>query len=215
MKEKSLGIIVGILNIILLAVCVVLFLGKDKTGPVITLEECGYVYEEDLPEAILMQGVTAHDDEDGDVTVSVVIEKIVTDREKGVAMITYGASDASGNVAKATRTLDMPVLTRIQFPGAGESGRREAAETVTNTQETVEENETVEDAAEVATEETTEAEETEVAQEDTNDVAEETVENETEAETEETSEENENTENEGEGTTTGGNVTVVGSNRGN
>ena len=135
MKESSLGIIIGILNIILFAICAVLFLGKDNNAPVITLGECNYVYEEELPETILLQGVTAYDEEDGDVTSSVVIEKIVTDRENGIAMITYGASDASGNVAKVTRTLDMPVLTRIQFPKAGEADNREVAENTENGEE--------------------------------------------------------------------------------
>ena len=209
MKEKSLGIIVAILNIILLAVCVVLFLGKDNNAPVITLGECNYVYEEDLPETILLQGITACDEEDGDVTASVVVEKVVTDRAKGYAVITYGACDASGNVAKVTRTLEMPVLTRIQFPGAGEAGSVEVVETVTNQQEEIEngevaeENESVEVAAEEETEETTE--------DTTGETAEETQE---EALEENETEEAETTENEGENTT-GGNVTVVGSNRRN
>ena len=208
MKESSLGIIIGILNIILFAVCVVLFLGKDQSGPVITLEECNYVYEEDLPEDILLQGVTAYDEEDGDVTASVVIEKVVTDRRNGIAMITYGASDASGNVAKATRTLDMPVLTRIQFPGAGEADNREGAETVTNQSEETEEGGAVEDT-------NTEVEVSEETVEDTTEETEVEVSAETQETTENETEETENTENEGEGTTTGGNVTVVGSNRRN
>ena len=205
MKEKSLGIIVAILNIILLAVCVVLFLGKDNNAPVITLGECNYVYEEDLPEIILLQGITAYDEEDGDVTASVVVEKVVTDRAKGYAVITYGACDASGNVAKVTRTLDMPVLTRIQFPGAGESGIQELEETVTNQQEETEDREVVEEAN---TEDTVQGEETEA------DVLEENAEDttgEAEGTVEEVAEESEATENEGENTT-GGNVTVVGSN---
>lgn len=216
MKESSLGIIIGILNIILLVVCIVLFLGKDRSSPVITLGECNYVYEEDLPETILLQEVTAYDEEDGDVTASVVVEKVVTDRAKGCAVITYGACDASGNVAKATRTLAMPVLTRIQFPGAGEAGSVEVVETVTNQQEEIEdgevaeENESVEVVAEEETEETTE--------DTTGETAEETQEEngtQEEALEENETEEAETTENEGEGTTTGGNVTVVGSNRRN
>ena len=183
MKEKTLGIILGVLNLILIVVCVTFFLGKDKTAPVLTIEPVAYVYEEDLPESILYQGVSAYDGEDGDVTETIVIEKVVTDRTQGKATITYGACDTSGNVGKATRTLDMPVLTLIQFPGAGE------ADVNTKPQTTVLE---VSEGAEAVTEET---EETTEGQGETTDDA----------------DGEEDAENEGEGTT-GGNVTVVGSN---
>ena len=198
MKEKALGFVIGLLNLILIVACVVFFLGKDKTAPVIKLESVNFVYEEDLPQELLYQGVTAFDEEDGDVTAKVVIEKVVTDREKGIAMITYGASDSSGNVGKTTRIMQMPVLTLIQFPGAGEAGVKDGV--------SAEANETT---AEI-TEETTEVEETEVVEEDTNEDAEGELE---ESETEEAIEESEDSVNEGEGATTGGNVTVVGSSR--
>ena len=212
MKEKTLGIILGVLNLILIVVCVTFFLGKDKTAPVLTIEPVAYVYEEDLPESILYQGVSAYDGEDGDVTETIVIEKVVTDRTQGKATITYGACDTSGNVGKATRTLDMPVLTLIQFPGAGE------ADVNTKPQTTVPE---VSEGAEAVTEET-EAENTETAEENVADEeadnAETTEENEATEETTEGQGETtddadgeEDAENEGEGTT-GGNVTVVGSN---
>ena len=214
MNERTLGFIIAGLNLILMGVCVVFFLGKDRTAPVITIEPVSYVYEEDLPENILYQGITALDTEDGDVTAKVVIEKVVTDREKGKAIITYGVSDSYGNVSKATRTLDMPVLTRIQFPGAGEAGSTNVTEAVaTNTEE---EAETTETAQETETEETVDAEAVEEVEEN-EEAAEESVENiadenTEENATEENTEESENTENEEEGTTTGGNVTVVGSN---
>ena len=197
MNEKTLGIVIGVLNLIMLVVCGVFYVGKDKVAPVISLEPAGFVYEEDLPESFLYQGVTAMDETDGDVTASVVIEKIVTDREKGMATITYGATDTSGNVGKVSRTLEMPVLTRVQFPGAGEA-----------------------DVQETAAEETTEAENTDNTQETT-----ETVETEVTTEVTEENQSQENAAPEGEITegaetteseeesTTGGNVTVVGSSR--
>ena len=207
MKEKTLGIILGVLNLILIVVCVTFFLGKDKTAPVLTIEPVAYVYEEDLPESILYQGVSAYDGEDGDVTETIVIEKVVTDRTQGKATITYGACDTSGNVGKATRTLDMPVLTLIQFPGAGE------ADVNTKPQTTVlEVSEEVEETTETAETSTDadgegEAENTETTEE--NETAEETTEG--QVETTDDADGEEDAENEGEGTT-GGNVTVVGSN---
>lgn len=207
MKEKTLGIILGVLNLILIVVCVVFFLEKDKTAPMLTIEPVAYVYEEDLPENILYQGVSAYDGEDGDVTETIVIEKVVTDRTQGKATITYGACDTSGNVGKATRTLDMPVLTLIQFPGAGEADVNTKPQT--NVQEVSEEAEETTETAETSTDAVGEGEAENAETTEENETAEETTEGQVETTDDAVGEED--TENEGEGTT-GGNVTVVGSN---
>ena len=135
MKEKTLGIILGVLNIVLIAICVVFYLGKDKTAPEITLGDVEYVYEEDLPEYILLEAVTAWDTESGDLTSQVVVEKVVTDKVQKTATITYGVADAVGNVSRVSRTLEMPIPERPQLPVAGEAGNVEVAVTTTTTNE--------------------------------------------------------------------------------
>ena len=122
MKDSTLGMILGGLNILLMAVCVVFYLGVDKTAPEISLGEVSFVYEADLPESFLMEGVTAYDEQDGNLTDSVVIEKVVTDKVQKTAAITYGVSDRAGNVSRATRRLEMPVVEKPQLPTAGEAG---------------------------------------------------------------------------------------------
>ena len=122
MKEKTLGIILGALNIVLIVICTVFYLGKDKTAPEITLGDVEYVYEEDLPEQILLEAVTAWDAESGDLTSQVVVEKVVMDKEQKTATITYGVADAVGNVSRASRTLEMSIPEKPQLPTAGEAG---------------------------------------------------------------------------------------------
>ena len=122
MRERTIGTMLGMLNLILMAVCLVLYLGKDRSMPELTLQAVEFVYEEDLPEHILLSGVTARDNKDGDITDRVVIEKIVTSRSRKTAIITYGVSDEAGNVKRASRTLVMPVLEKPQLPTAGEAG---------------------------------------------------------------------------------------------
>ena len=109
MKERSLGIILGILNIVLLTVCGIFFLGKDQSAPKILLPKGSIVYAEEAGIDSLFEGVTAFDEEDGELTDSVVIEKIVTNEAKETATITYGVADSSGNVGKVTCTVDMIV----------------------------------------------------------------------------------------------------------
>ena len=109
MKERSLGIILGILNIVLLTVCGIFFMGKDQNAPEILLGEGSIVYAQEAGTDSLFEGVTAFDKEDGELTDSVVIEKIVTNEAKETATITYGVADSSGNVGKVTCTVDMIV----------------------------------------------------------------------------------------------------------
>ena len=113
MKERTYGIILGIVNIVLLTVCGVLFLGKDKNAPEILLSNVDFVYAAETKEDVMFQGVTAIDREDGELTDSVVIEKIVTDMEKETATITYGVADSAGNVGKATCTVAMEVPEEV------------------------------------------------------------------------------------------------------
>jgi subtilisin family serine protease len=83
----------------------------DRTAPIITLlgEDTqtvvqGFRYVE--------SGATAFDDIDGDVSASIVIDTSVVDTSTpGSFQVTYEASDAAGNVALATRTVDVVTAT--------------------------------------------------------------------------------------------------------
>ena len=55
------------------------------------------------PKEVLLQGISARDDRDGDVTDSLVIESIYGITEDHSVTVTYAAFDSSGNVAKAQR----------------------------------------------------------------------------------------------------------------
>lgn len=126
MRERTIGIVLGMINLLFIAVCLVLYLGKDRSAPEIVLQTVEYVYEEDLPERILLSGVSARDNKDGDISDRVVIEKIVTSISQKTATITYGVADQAGNVERATRTLVMPVLEKPELPTAGEAGNGES-----------------------------------------------------------------------------------------
>lgn len=121
MKDRAIGIVLGAVNILLLVICLILYLGKDRVAPEITLGEVIYIYEEGLPDRILLEEVTAWDKQDGELTGKVVVEKVVTDREKKKATIVYGVADAAGNVSRASRTLEMSIPEKPQLPTAGEA----------------------------------------------------------------------------------------------
>ncbi|MCC8066433.1 MAG: DUF5011 domain-containing protein [Clostridiales bacterium] len=54
----------------------------------------------------LLDGVTAIDSEEGDVSDSLLIERVVSDAENGTATVIYVAKDSANNIVKVTRLLD-------------------------------------------------------------------------------------------------------------
>ena len=91
---------------IVTAVYAMLFvLTDDKKAPEIHIDQQVLEVSVGADEAALLQGVTAKDNADGDVTASLLVEKISSMTKEHTATITYAAFDRSGNVAKASRTV--------------------------------------------------------------------------------------------------------------
>lgn len=92
------------LDVILMALSVVLYLDEDRTAPVIHMEEVEMEYREGMSDEELLAGVTATDETDGDVTGSLVVEK-VSEVGTGTVIVTFGVKDSSGNVGKRSRMM--------------------------------------------------------------------------------------------------------------
>lgn len=107
MKQgRVIGIIFAAVNVILIAICAVLYLRTDRTPPEIEFHASEAIYAEGEENSGLLDGVSARDSVDGDVTGRIVIEKIIEDRETNSVVVYYAVSDLSGNVAKASRVFD-------------------------------------------------------------------------------------------------------------
>ena len=77
---------------------------KDIVPPVITFPEGTVSYTQGDDPQVLLSGVTALDERDGDVTDSIIISSIsVTDGEEAIAV--YHAKDTGNNVAMALRSV--------------------------------------------------------------------------------------------------------------
>ena len=63
-------------------------------------------YKEGSDTASLLEGVTATDDKDGDVTSSLVIENIFPNDDRTSASVVYAAKDSHNNVTKVTRRVN-------------------------------------------------------------------------------------------------------------
>lgn len=119
MKRKLLFFALGILCMAFSATAVFLVVDRDKTGPVIAVPEDGsltYVAGED--KKILLEGVTASDSEDGDVSDTLVIESIRPNGDR--AVVTYTAVDHSHNASKASCVVNYQTETEEEETIAGE-----------------------------------------------------------------------------------------------
>lgn len=107
MKERKLGIILLVLDVALVGILAYFYLQKDLNAPRISIEATGLIYQQGTTKEELLTGVRAMDAEDGEVTSTLVIEKIVEDPVKGIAVVTYGARDRSGNLSKISASYPM------------------------------------------------------------------------------------------------------------
>ncbi len=104
MKQSRItGIALAAANGILIFICAILYLGKDRQGPELTFEAVDTIYREGAGTEELLKGVSARDKEDGDISGRIVIEKISENREENTAVVFYAVSDKAGNVARASR----------------------------------------------------------------------------------------------------------------
>ncbi len=112
MRDNILAISGTIVVAILIAITVVLSIGVDNDAPEITFT--GEIsYNDRQPIAALLEGVTAKDSRDGDVTSSIMVESLIVLDGGAKAKVTYTAKDKSNNIVKASRI--------VAYSGSGES----------------------------------------------------------------------------------------------
>lgn len=80
-----------------------LFRITDQTGPTIEMESDEAVIKIASEREALLDGVTAYDTKDGDVTDSLVVESVSKFLDDNKKIVTYAAFDSNGHVGKATR----------------------------------------------------------------------------------------------------------------
>ncbi len=105
MKEKILVILMVIGIGIFAALSVYFQAIKDVTKPHIELPEAEITYEEGAPYAPLLEGVSAWDNIDDNITDLVRIDSIIPSNDYKTAVVTYAVYDSSYNICKVTKTV--------------------------------------------------------------------------------------------------------------
>lgn len=87
----------------------------DNTIPVITIENKALSISVKDKKDALLQGVTATDEKDGDITHKVLVESVSKFIEPGVFDVTYAVVDSDNHVSKATRRVRYTDYTQPEF----------------------------------------------------------------------------------------------------
>ena len=102
---------INALLLMVLAVAIGLFAGYhiwvhnrlDTVGPVLTIDDGLLEVSVKDPEEVLLAGIHAMDDRDGDVTASILVESVYGINDENMTTVTYAAFDRAGNVSKIQR----------------------------------------------------------------------------------------------------------------
>lgn len=93
-------ILAGVVTALLFSALIYIVMGEDRTAPVIMQDNKNITYTEGEDLNLLLSGVKARDDVDGDVTSSVIVGDVVAMADKTAAKVTYLAKDSSNNVGE-------------------------------------------------------------------------------------------------------------------
>lgn len=110
MKQR---VVFGVLSLAcaaLVVISVLVYMGQDREAPVINVEEKDITYTEGDDTSVLLEGVTAEDNRDGNITDQIFIDQIVEtsntgDGEAGKAIVKYAVLDEAKNVGTASRSI--------------------------------------------------------------------------------------------------------------
>lgn len=78
---------------------------NDNIAPTITMDKNEITISVEDDESVLLEGITAEDNRDGDVTNTLTVDNISTFNRDGKRYVTVAAFDKSNNVGKATREI--------------------------------------------------------------------------------------------------------------
>lgn len=106
---------------------------EDNTPPEIQFQDNEIVYTAGDSYDGLLDGVTATDNKDGDVTASLVVESVYPNEDGETATIVYVARDSSNNVGKANKVVTYRASAEDQT-ATEDDASEETADTSTDTQ---------------------------------------------------------------------------------
>lgn len=115
---KILRLCVSSLFIVVLVIFIIFQfqqLSVDRTIPQISVSDDILEVSLDVTDEELLQGVTANDEKDGDLTDKIIVESISRFTEPGVSVVRYAVCDSDNHAAYATRKIIYANYTPPRF----------------------------------------------------------------------------------------------------
>ncbi len=84
---------------------------SDRIEPEMRFSSYDLLYDENTVDADLLNGVSAYDAVDGDITDRIVVEKTILNEAQSSAVVYYAVSDKSGNVTKQSRVFPADIAS--------------------------------------------------------------------------------------------------------
>ena len=103
MRGNILGIFFTILSGVLIFLIVLAYGRSDRIAPEFRFSVLDMVYDSKTTDSDLINGIAAYDSKDGELTDRIVVEKVVINKERSLAVVYYAVADFSGNVTKQSR----------------------------------------------------------------------------------------------------------------
>jgi hypothetical protein len=102
MQRILIGIL-GSLSVILITILIIGTLALDKEGPRIEYSERQLIYSDEIDMSDFITDVIATDAKEGDVSSTLIIERVIKMKSVNVAVIIYAAKDSSNNITQKER----------------------------------------------------------------------------------------------------------------
>lgn len=137
MKQRMVMLALAAGCVVFALIGVLVWLGEDRKAPEITVKKKEISYTEGESYDVLLEGVTAKDNRDGDLTDEVFVDRILQTGEDR-AVVYYGVMDKNHNVGTGRRTIEY-------HPSSDEAGEETDQTEEKETGETQEAQETAAD----------------------------------------------------------------------
>ncbi|SCP96244.1 immunoglobulin-like domain-containing protein [Anaerobium acetethylicum] len=99
---------------------------EDRKGPEIVFDSREISYRKGGDEALLLEGVTAVDEREGDVSDSLIVESIIPFIDGDTLKVIYAAKDGSNNITKSSRVITYRSDSEADEEEGAEAGEEDA-----------------------------------------------------------------------------------------
>ena len=113
MKRSKILMIAAAAALLILLITAVVILKGDGTGPSITIPS-GIEYHNGMSDSELLNGVTAEDSKDGDVSDTLIVESVIILSSGDSVKITYAAKDKHNNITQ--KSIILPYKAPAEEP---------------------------------------------------------------------------------------------------